>query len=140
MRINNECARRILIEVEQLSYGETITVANLQEKMEIFSIEDVLSIVTLFNREHYLVVIDKVSYDDNDVFRDHKIKCLTERGYKVLDQIRSDDVWNKIKNSIDNFDDLTIYSIIEIASRINTANYNKMLGLPETFDIVNLRY
>ena len=50
-------------------------------------IEDVLSIVTLFNREHCLIVTDKVSYDDNDVLRDNKIKCLTENGCKTLNLI-----------------------------------------------------
>lgn len=94
MKINNECARRILLEVENIPYGESITVGKLQEKLQEFSIEDVLSIVTLFNREHYLTVLDKVSYDDNDVLRDNKIKSLTEKGYKTLDLIRSDEVWN----------------------------------------------
>ena len=90
MKLNNDCARRILLEIEMLPFGETITVAKLQEKMEVYPIEDVLALITLFNREHYLTVIDKVSYDDNDVFRDHKVKCLSERGYKALDIIRDD--------------------------------------------------
>ena len=78
------------LEVETIPYGETITVAKSQEKLVEFSIEEILSIVTLFNREHYLIVTDKVSYDDNDVLRDNKIKCLTEKGYKTLDLIRDD--------------------------------------------------
>ena len=92
MKTNNECARKILFEVEKITYGETLTVAKLQEKIPEFSIEDILGIVTLFNKERYLNVLDKVSYDDNDVLRDHKIKCLTEKGYKTLDLIRNDEV------------------------------------------------
>ena len=87
MKIYNDCARKILIEVEKIPYGETISVAKLHEKISEFTIEEVLTIVTLFNREHYLTVMDKNSYDENDVLRDHKIKCLTERGYKTLDLI-----------------------------------------------------
>ena len=118
MKINNECARRILIEVEKIPYGESISVIKLQEKIKEFSIEEVLTIMTLFNREHYLTILDKASYDDNDVFRDNKIKCLTEKGYKTLDLIRDDELWNNMKEKIDNFNEISIYSIIDIARKI----------------------
>lgn len=83
---------KILLEFEKIPNGETLTVAKLHEKISEFTIKDVLYIVTLFNQEHYLTVLDKVSYDDNDVFREYKIKCLIEKGYKNLDLIRSDDI------------------------------------------------
>ena len=131
MKINNDCARKILLEIEGIPYGETLTVAKLQEKISDFSIEDVLTIVTLFNREHYLIVLDKVSYDDNDVFRDHKIKCLTEKGYKTLDLIRNDETWNLIKEKINNFEDLSIYTIFDIANKILNVKYNELFDLPK---------
>ena len=45
LKTNNECARKILFEVENIPYGETLTVAKLQERISEFSIEDVLGIV-----------------------------------------------------------------------------------------------
>ena len=140
MKINNECARKILLEVENIPYGESITVIKLQEKLQEFSIEDVLSIVTLFNREHYLTVLDKVSYDDNDVLRDNKIKGLTEKGYKTLDLIRSDEIWNSIKNKIDNFNELSIYTIINIANKIVNVKHNELFDLPNDLLIENTRW
>lgn len=137
MKINNECARKILFEVEKIPYGETLTVFKLHEKILEFSIEDVLEIVTLFNKEHYLTVLDKVSYDDNDVLRDHKIKCLTERGYKALDLIRSDEVWNLIKTKIENFDELSIYTIFDITNKIMNVKYNNLFDLPKDLLIQN---
>ena len=131
MKINNDCARKILLEIERIPYGETLTVAKLQEKISDSSIEDVLTIVTLFNREHYLIVLDKVSYDDNDVFRDHKIKCLTEKGYKTLDLIRNDETWNLIKEKINNFEDLSIYTIFDIANKIHNVKHNELFDLPK---------
>ena len=50
MLINNDCARKVLLEVENIPYGETITVVKLQEALINFSIEDILSIVTLLKR------------------------------------------------------------------------------------------
>ncbi len=140
MRTNNECARKILFEVEKIPYGETLTVFKLQEKIPEFSIEDVLDIVTLFNREHYLIVLDKASYDDNDVLRDHKIKCLTEKGYKTLDLIRSDEVWNLIKTKIENFDEISIYTIFDIANKIMNVRHNNLFDLPKDLLIQSNRW
>lgn len=140
MKINNDCARKVLCEVENIPYGETLTVAKLQEKISEFSVEDVVAIVTLFNKEHYLTVLDKVSYDDNEVLRDHKIKSLTERGYKALDLIRSDDLWNQIKEKVINFDELSIYTIFDIASKIMSFKYNELFDLPKDSLMPNSRW
>ncbi|MBO5183048.1 MAG: DUF2513 domain-containing protein [Bacilli bacterium] len=139
MKINNNCARKILLEIEKIPNGENLTVAKLHEKISEFSIEDVLFIVTLFNKEHYLTVLDKVSYDDNDVLRDHKIKCLTEKGYKALDLIR-DDTWNLMKEKINNFDELSIFTIFNIANKIINVQYNELFGLPKDLLIDNTRW
>lgn len=139
MKINNECARKVLFEVEKIPYGEILTVAKLQEKISEFSIEDVLSIVTLFNKEYYLNVMDKASYDDNEVLRDNKIKCLTEKGYRALDSIRSDEVWNLIKSSLDNFNEISIFTIFDIARKITSVKQNELFDLPKDLLIQNVR-
>ena len=140
MKINNNCARKILLEVEKIPFGETLTVEQLKEKISNASIEEVLGIVTLFNREHYLSVLDKASYDDNDLFRDNKIKGLTERGYKALDLIRSDEIWNLIKEKINNFDELSIFTILNLANKIVNVKHNELLDLPKEFLIDNTRW
>lgn len=140
MKINNNCARKILLEVEKIPNGETLTVEKLHEKVSEFTIEDVLFIVTLFNKEHYLIVLDKVSYDDNDVFRDHKIKCLTEKGYKTLDLIRSDDIWNLMMEKINSFDKLSIFTIFNIANKIINVRHNELFDLPKDLLIENTRW
>lgn len=140
MKINNDCAREILIEVEKIPYGETLSVAKLHEKISKFAIEEVLAIVTLFNREHYLTIIDKNSYDENDVLRDHKIKCLTERGYKTLDLIRDNELWNEIKEKVDNFNEISIYTIFDIANKILSHKHNKIFSLPDNMLVSSTRW
>ena len=140
MKINNDCARKILIEVEKIPYGETISVAKLHEKISDFKIEEVLAIVTLFNRDHYLTIIDKNSYDENDVLRDHKIKCLTERGYKTLDLIRDDKLWNEIKTKVDKFNEISIYTIFDIANKILSYKYNQIFNLPDNMSVSSIRW
>lgn len=129
-----------MIEVEKIPHGESLTVAKLQEKISEFTIEDVLSIVTLFSKEHYLTILDKASYDDNDVLRDNKIKGLTEKGYRTLDSIKKEEVWNLIKSKVDNFNELSIYTIFDIAHKIMQVKYNKLFDLPTDLFTPNTRW
>ena len=140
MKLNNECARKVLLEVEKLDYGETIPVAKLQEKIPEFTIEEVLNIVTHLNRDNYLNMVDKMRFDDNDVLRDHKIKSLTEKGYKSLDLIRNDDLWEQIKTKVDNFDELSFYTIFDIANKIINVKYNELFDLPKELFIENNKW
>jgi len=140
MKISNSCARKVLLEVESIPYGETITVAKLHENLSNFSIGEVISIVTLFNKGNYIIVTDKISYDDNDVLRDNKIKGLTEKGYKTLDLIRNDTTWNNIKEKLPNFDDLSIYTIFDLANKISNTKQNNLFDLPKDLMIYTTRW
>ncbi len=131
MKINNNCARKVLKEVEKINFGETITVAKLQELMNDFSIEDVLNVVTILNRERYLRMADRLSYDDGDVLRDNRIKSLNDKGYKTLDLIRDDSIWNKMKETLPNFDEISFFTIIDIANKVVNVKHNELFNLPK---------
>ena len=133
MRINNECARKVLLEVEKIPFGGVITVNELCEKIGEYSIEDVIDIVTNFNRINYLIIYDKRGYDESDVLRDNKIKCLTDRGFEALDPIRSDELWKLMKEKIDNFNEISIYTIINTARRVMNVKYNELFDLPRDY-------
>jgi len=140
MKLNNDCARKILLEIENIAYGETMTIEKLQTRIPEFSIDEVLAIVTTFNKSHHLRLVDKASYDEGDIYRDNKIKCLTERGYKILDLIRDDEVWKQIKETVPNFNELSIYTIINIADKIMNVKYNELFDLPKHLLVDNSRY
>ena len=99
-----------------------------------------LNIVTLLNKERYLVILDKASYDDSDIFREHKIKYLTDKGFRSLDLIRNDEIWEMIKNNLDDFNDVSIYTIFDIANKIINAKYNKIFNIPNEFYNQNNRW
>lgn len=81
-----------------------------------------------------------MSYDDNDVFRDHRVKCLTDRGYKNLDLIRRDDMWNLMREKINDFDELSIFTIFNIANKIINVRYNKLFALSEDLLMIDTRF
>ena len=133
MKYNNENVRKILMKIEETPYGEKLTVAKLQEKLPDCSIEEVIAIVTMLNRERYIIVLGKPGYDDEDVLRDNKIGCLTERGYRNLDLIKDDETWNLMKEKISNFNDLSIFMILSIANKLNNKKQNELFDLPNEF-------
>ena len=140
LKINNECARKILFEVEKIPYSETLTIIEFYKRISEFSIEDVLNIVTNFNKEHYLVVVDNVSYDVNYFISENKIKCLTESRYKTLDLIKNDEVWNIIKEKIDNFDETSIYTLFDIDNKIMSVEHNRLFELPYDLLLLSSRW
>ena len=129
MRINNECARDALKIIEKIPFGETLTITKLQDELNVYSIEDVINTITILNRERFIMVIGRPGYDDDDLFRDNKIKCLTERGYRTLDMIREDRIWNLMKEKVSNFNDLSFFVIASIASKIINDEHNKLFNL-----------
>ena len=140
MKINNNCARKILKEIEKIEFGEKLPVEKLHEKLKEYSIEDVLNIVTILYKENYLIIIDKLPYDDNDVLKDHRIKGLTDKGYKTLDLIRDDEIWNKMKEKLPNFDEVSIFTIFDIANKIKNVEINNLFDLPKDLFIQNNRW
>ena len=129
MKVNSECAKKVLLKIEELPFGEVITVNKLQEMISEYNIEEIITMVTMLNRERYITIFDKAGYDDTDVFRDNRIKCLTEKGYRALDIIRDDKIWNLMKEKLFNFNDLSFFTIITIASKIINDEHNKLFNL-----------
>ena len=95
--------------------------------------------MTILYKENYLIIIDKIPYDDNDVLKDHRIKGLTDKGYKTLDLIRDDEIWNKMKEKLPNFDEVSIFTIFDIANKIKNVEINNLFDLPKDLFIQNNR-
>ena len=133
MRINNECVRDSLKMIEKIPFGETLTIAKLHEDLKNYSIEEIVNTITILNRERYIMVIGRPGYDDEDLFRDNKIKCLTERGIRNLDLIRNDDTWKFLKEKLPNFNELSVFTIMIICSQMMNKKVNESLGLPDNY-------
>ena len=89
--------------------------------------------MTLLNREHFVYIVDRNGYNDFDIYRENKIRCLSERGFRTLDCIRDDKVWNLMKEKQANFNDISFFTIISLASKIQNQAQNEAFGLSNTF-------
>ena len=133
MRINSECARKVLIEVEKIEYGESISVGELQNKLKDFSMKEVLNVISYFCSDDYINMLDRRSYDNGPIYDSSRLLSLTRKGCYVLDDIRSDDTWNMVKEKLSNFDELSFFTIVNIIGKINDYNYNKLFDIPNDF-------
>lgn len=61
-------------------------------------------------------------------------------GYKTLDLIRNDDIWNLMMKKINNFDELSIFTIFNIANKIINVRHNELFDLPKDLLIENTRW
>ena len=132
MKTNNECIREILKRVEMIPCGESISVEKMKEELNDYTIDEVLAMVTLLNREHFIIIVDKLGYNDSDVFRENKIKSLTERGYRSLDLIREDRIWNLMKEKLSNFNELSFFTIASLAGKIMHNEHNKIFDIKDS--------
>ena len=128
MKTNNELIRELLKKAELIPNGESISITKLEEEMPEYA-DDILAMITLLNREHFIMIVDRPGYNDAEIFRENKLKGLTERGYRCLDVIREDEVWNLMKEKLINFNDLSFFIITHIASRIVEDKHNKLFNL-----------
>ena len=140
MKLNKECVRKILFEIENLPYGDSISIESLHDKLKDFSIDDVLNAVTELNRNRFIIMLGKQSWDDTDLFRDNRIKALTDKGSRALDAIRDENVWNDIKSRLLNYEDISMYTILEIAFKIDTYNTNRLFDLPDNLHTTITRW
>ena len=129
MKTNNELIRENIKKMEMIPYGELLSVEKLIEMLPNYGVEEILAMVSLLNREHFIIIIDKSGYSDAEVLRENKIKCLTERGYRNLDTVREDRIWNLMKEKLTNFNDLSFFVISSIASKIINDEHNKLFNL-----------
>ena len=129
MKTNNDCIREILKVIETIPSGDSMMVSKIAEVLPEYDIETIVAMVSLLNRERFVIIVDKMSYNDSDVFRENRIKYLTERGYRALDIIREDRIWNLMKEKLTNFNDLSIFMILTIASKIINDEHNKLFNL-----------
>lgn len=114
MKLNTDCMRDILLAVEQANYEERLSFDTLHERIPKHSEEDL----------HYcLVKLDEaglLEVTTVPVMRQHlpaikSVHYLTMSGHEFLENIKSDNVWNKTKNIAKNVGSFSISTLKDIS-------------------------
>lgn len=128
MKFNPDCVRDILISIESMEYNGVLTVDMLHEQHPKYTPE-VLSYHCLKLYEAGFVdcsVINTTGYRIKQVSR---INDLTYNGHQFLAEIRSDNIWNKTKETAKAIGVLSVQSLASIATELVKSAIQSRFGL-----------
>lgn len=97
MKLNVDCIRDVLLEIEKTPYGENLGEKALYSALESFSKADIdYSVIKLKEADFINAVI---CVPDDGIVHKIVIYDITWDGHQFLDKIREPSVWEKIKEN-----------------------------------------
>lgn len=115
MKLNYDCVREVLLYIEEtLEYGKIIDSDDIELKS--FEYTDIQYTIALLSESGYIKAI-KIQTLSSSVPTFH-ISSMTMQGHELLDNIRDNTVWNKIKKKISGFASVSLPIINSVGSTI----------------------
>ena len=127
MKLNPDCIRDILICLESLEYDSAYTIQSLVSKLPNYSYSELDYHCLQLSEANFIkaMIIDSGGYLPKTV----KVFDLTYKGHQFLEEIRSDNVWNKTKDTAKSVGSFSISTLSTIATEVITSLIQKNLGL-----------
>lgn len=132
MKLNPDCVRDLLIEVEEKAdgvnyfrfssnsgFGSKETPNDLTEK---YTRDEVIYHIVQCNESGFFVQMKK------NVIGTYNISCLSPQGHQFLNDIRNNTNWEKIKKGFISAGGFSIKALAEIAQSIATNYISSKLG------------
>lgn len=127
MNLNIECLRDILLSIEEKPLGKTFTQKDLEEKLS-YSSDDIYYCCYQIKRSNLAEIDYREIQLPNKLPIISSIGELTPYGHQFLENIKSDDIWNKTKEQAKKVGSFSLKSLIAIAEKvISTAITNSFL-------------
>lgn len=115
MKLNHECIRDLMLYLEKnLSYNNEITINDINEL-------DYMSEELLYTSERLIeagYIKAHIQSYISDEFPTIYVQAITYSGHELLDNIRDNSVWNKIKNKISGLASVSVPIINSVASTV----------------------
>ena len=126
MKLNIDCMRDILIEMEKAEYEEPLYLQRFYDALPKYSEDEInYSIVKLEEARFIKATIKShVGYDYTIV----RLDDITYQGHQFLANIRSDTIWNDVKEVSKKVGSNSLQAISQIATAVITAIINNQLG------------
>lgn len=127
MKLNPDCIRDILICLESLEYDSAYTIQSLVSKLPNYSYSELdYHCLQLYEADFIKAMI---VHSGRYLAKTEKVFDLTYRGHQFLEEIRSDNVWNKTKETAKSVGSFSISTLSTIATEVITSLIQKNLGL-----------
>lgn len=125
MKFNPDCVRDILIHIESFEYGSAHTIGEIRSELPSYSYEELdYHCLHLYDAGFIQANIRRLDLPQVSIVFD-----LTYQGHQFLNEIRSDNVWNKTKETAKSIGSFSINTLSTIATEVITSLAQKSLGL-----------
>lgn len=117
MKLNPDCVRDVLLAVESCSFGERMTLEDLNTKLPQYSAEDLCYTCLKLQEGGYLELLT-ISALRMPMPLIKEIGSLTYFGHEFLDTIREDNNWGKVKAVAQKAGTFSLTTLGEIAKEL----------------------
>lgn len=126
MKLNPDCMRDVLIEMEKAEYEEPVYPKHIYESLSKYSEDEINYSIIKLNEAGFIkaVIKSNIGYDANIL----RLDDITYQGHQFLADIRSDTVWNNVKEVSKKVGSNSLQAISQIATSIITVLIKHQLG------------
>ncbi|MDW5472010.1 DUF2513 domain-containing protein [Staphylococcus equorum] len=124
MKLNHECVRTLLLEIESnKKMGEHLTKYNFENNIvfEIYDFETVMYTLLKLKEAEFLNCSITWSSDKPQIYM---IGDITWSGHEFLDNIRDNKTWSEVKNVVSKTSSMSITLMSKLAFQYMTQKFN----------------
>lgn len=123
MKLNQDCARLVLLEIESLAYGNQLRIEDLHRRLPNYSVEDIQYTCLKLNEAGYINLLTAPILNSSTPLI-ISVGDLTFYGHEFLEHIRSDKHWKEAKKIALKLGDMALSALSAISEGITNAAIN----------------
>lgn len=116
MKLNVDCIRSVLLELEKIPYGQSLRPQSLYSSLKTFDENDINYSVIMLKEAGFIDAVI-VESDDRSILR-FVVNDITWDGHQFLNNVRELSVWEKAKDKCSKIGSLSIPLLSDVASAI----------------------
>ena len=125
MKLNVDCMRAVLLELEKQPLNKDLYYKDLLVALDNFSTDDINYSVLKLQEANYIVA-HIAKYDNG--FTIVRLSDITYEGHQFLESIRDNKIWAETKSICAKAGSFTFKFISQVASAVLSASINQYLG------------
>lgn len=126
MKLNPDCMRDILLQMESAPYLQDLTTDELYKSLPAYTEDEINYSIIKLNEAGFIKALIKEYVTGISILR---LNDITYSGHQFLADIRSDNVWHNVKEVSKKVGSNSISAISQIATEVITAIIQNQLGL-----------
>lgn len=125
MKLNIDCIREVLLTMEDMPRNESLSAAELRDILSDYSSDDVDYSCLKLKEAGYIDAVIKVIPNEFFVL---ELKDITFLGHQFIADIKSDSVWDNVKEISKKVGSSSLSSLTQIATGVATSLIKSQLG------------